>query len=109
MAHAASQLKKKADENLNAAEDEKEKKKTARKRSRELKKKVEKEEDRAGMRADTGERERERLVGSSGVSFVMMQPPHTHMHMHTQCDKRGGPSGGTWRGRGGVKKTEKDG
>lgn len=43
MAHAASQLKKKADENLNAAEDEKEKKKT-RKRSREVKKKVEKEE-----------------------------------------------------------------
>lgn len=42
MAHAASQLKKKADENLNAAEEEKEKKK-ARKRSREVKKKVEKE------------------------------------------------------------------
>ncbi|XP_049916912.1 ankyrin-3-like isoform X14 [Epinephelus moara] len=40
MAHAASQLKKKADENLNAAEDEKEKKKTARKRSREVKKKT---------------------------------------------------------------------
>ena len=40
MAHAASQLKKKADENLNAAEDEKEKKK-ARKRLREVKKKVE--------------------------------------------------------------------
>ncbi|XP_056221560.1 ankyrin-3-like isoform X41 [Seriola aureovittata] len=39
MAHAASQLKKKADENLNAAEDEKEKKK-ARKRSREVKKKT---------------------------------------------------------------------
>ncbi|KAG7256092.1 hypothetical protein CRUP_027296, partial [Coryphaenoides rupestris] len=40
MAHAASQLKKKADENLNAVEDEKEKKKkAARKRSRELKKK----------------------------------------------------------------------
>lgn len=44
MAHAASQLKKKADENL-AAEDEKEKekeRKRARKRSREVKKKVEK-------------------------------------------------------------------
>ncbi|XP_063749379.1 ankyrin-3 isoform X14 [Eleginops maclovinus] len=40
MAHAASQLKKKADENLNAVEDEKEKKKAARKRSRELKKKT---------------------------------------------------------------------
>lgn len=40
MAHAASQLKKKADENLNALEDEKEKKKAARKRSREVKKKV---------------------------------------------------------------------
>lgn len=39
MAHAASQLKKKADENLNAAEEEKEKKR-ARKRSREVKKKV---------------------------------------------------------------------
>lgn len=39
MAHAASQLKKRADENLNAAEEEKEKKK-ARKRSREVKKKV---------------------------------------------------------------------
>ncbi|XP_069373738.1 ankyrin-3-like isoform X8 [Paralichthys olivaceus] len=39
MAHAASQLKKKADENLNAAEEEKEKKK-ARKRSREVKKKT---------------------------------------------------------------------
>ncbi|XP_040922780.1 ankyrin-3-like isoform X2 [Toxotes jaculatrix] len=39
MAHAASQLKKKADENLNAAEEEKEKKK-ARKRSREVKKKA---------------------------------------------------------------------
>ncbi|XP_054860230.1 ankyrin-3-like isoform X19 [Amphiprion ocellaris] len=38
MAHAASQLKKKADENLNAVEDEKEKKK-ARKRSREVTKK----------------------------------------------------------------------
>ncbi|XP_051274553.1 ankyrin-3 isoform X24 [Dicentrarchus labrax] len=38
MAHAASQLKKKADENLNALEDEKEKKK-ARKRSREVAKK----------------------------------------------------------------------
>lgn len=44
MAHAASQLKKRADENLTAAEDEKEKKKAARKRSREAKKKVEKEE-----------------------------------------------------------------
>lgn len=42
MAHAASQLKKRADENLNAAEDEKEKKKL-RKRSREVKKKVEDE------------------------------------------------------------------
>ncbi|KAM7381244.1 hypothetical protein PAMA_012205 [Pampus argenteus] len=41
MAHAASQLKKKADENLNAVEDEKEKKKAARKRSREVKKKGE--------------------------------------------------------------------
>ncbi|XP_058476382.1 ankyrin-3-like isoform X34 [Solea solea] len=40
MAHAASQLKKKADENLNAVEDEKEKKKAARKRSREVKKKT---------------------------------------------------------------------
>ncbi|XP_074519700.1 uncharacterized protein LOC141785328 isoform X34 [Halichoeres trimaculatus] len=40
MAHAASQLKKKADENLNAVEDEKEKKKLARKRSREAKKKT---------------------------------------------------------------------
>ncbi|KAM7370492.1 hypothetical protein PAMP_010034 [Pampus punctatissimus] len=40
MAHAASQLKKKADENLNAVEDEKEKKKAARKRSREAKKKA---------------------------------------------------------------------
>ncbi|XP_029977233.1 ankyrin-3-like isoform X29 [Sphaeramia orbicularis] len=39
MAHAASQLKKKADENLNAAEEEKEKKK-ARKRVREVKKKT---------------------------------------------------------------------
>lgn len=42
MAHAASQLKKKADENLNAAEEEKEKeRKRTRKRSREVKKKVE--------------------------------------------------------------------
>lgn len=41
MAHAASQLKKKADENLAAEEEkEKEKKKTTRKRSREVKKKV---------------------------------------------------------------------
>ncbi|XP_074475192.1 ankyrin-1-like isoform X3 [Sebastes fasciatus] len=40
MAHAASQLKKRADENLNAVEDEKEKKKAARKRSREAKKKT---------------------------------------------------------------------
>ncbi|XP_068439855.1 ankyrin-3-like isoform X2 [Clinocottus analis] len=40
MAHAASQLKKRADENINAVEDEKEKKKAARKRSRELKKKT---------------------------------------------------------------------
>ncbi|XP_068160854.1 ankyrin-3-like [Antennarius striatus] len=39
MAHAASQLKKKADENLTAAEEEKEKKRT-RKRSREVKKKT---------------------------------------------------------------------
>ncbi|XP_027144812.1 ankyrin-3-like isoform X3 [Larimichthys crocea] len=39
MAHAASQLKKKADENLNAAEEEKEKKK-AKKRAREVKKKT---------------------------------------------------------------------
>ncbi|XP_068610298.1 ankyrin-3-like [Brachionichthys hirsutus] len=39
MAHAASQLKKKADENLTAAEEEKEKKKT-RKRPREVKKKT---------------------------------------------------------------------
>lgn len=45
MAHAASQLKKKADENLAAAEEEKEKeRKRARKRSREVKKKVEKAE-----------------------------------------------------------------
>ncbi|KAK5851165.1 hypothetical protein PBY51_001981 [Eleginops maclovinus] len=70
MAHAASQLKKKADENLNAVEDEKEKKKAARKRSRELKKKVEKaekeglgekqekKERNGGMRAATGEREK---------------------------------------------------
>ncbi|XP_036936128.1 ankyrin-3 isoform X9 [Acanthopagrus latus] len=40
MAHAASQLKKKADENLNAAEDEKEKKKVARRRARVEKKKT---------------------------------------------------------------------
>ncbi|KAM9837421.1 ankyrin-1-like [Aulostomus maculatus] len=41
MAHAASQLKKKADENLNAAEEEKEKeRKKNRKRSREVKKKT---------------------------------------------------------------------
>ncbi|XP_029311879.1 ankyrin-3-like isoform X3 [Cottoperca gobio] len=40
MAHAASQIKKRADENLNTVEDEKEKKKAARKRSRELKKKT---------------------------------------------------------------------
>lgn len=40
MAHAASQLKKKADLELTAAEDEKEKKRRARKRSRETKKKV---------------------------------------------------------------------
>ncbi|XP_028423747.1 ankyrin-3 isoform X10 [Perca flavescens] len=40
MAHAASQLKKRADENLTALEDEKEKKKALRKRSRELKKKT---------------------------------------------------------------------
>ncbi|XP_044035076.1 ankyrin-3-like isoform X8 [Siniperca chuatsi] len=40
MAHAASQIKKRADENLNAAEEEKEKKKAARKRSREVKKKT---------------------------------------------------------------------
>lgn len=43
MAHAASQLKKKADENL-AAEEEKERKKS-RKRSREPKKKVEKDKE----------------------------------------------------------------
>ncbi|XP_030255736.1 ankyrin-3-like isoform X21 [Sparus aurata] len=40
MAHAASQLKKRADENLNAAEDEKEKKKVARRRARIEKKKT---------------------------------------------------------------------
>ncbi|XP_034426423.1 ankyrin-3-like isoform X10 [Hippoglossus hippoglossus] len=40
MAHAASQLKKRADENLNTVEDEKEKKKAAKKRSREVKKKT---------------------------------------------------------------------
>lgn len=40
MAHAASQLKKKADLELTAAEEEKEKKKKTRKRSREPKKKV---------------------------------------------------------------------
>ena len=45
MAHAASQLKKKADENLQAVEDEKEAKKKARKRAREAKKKVEKEKE----------------------------------------------------------------
>lgn len=40
MAHAASQLKKKADLELTAAEEEKEKKKKTQKRSREPKKKV---------------------------------------------------------------------
>ncbi|XP_061564917.1 ankyrin-3-like isoform X37 [Cololabis saira] len=40
MAHAASQLKKKADENLNAVEDEKEAKKKARRKLREAKKKT---------------------------------------------------------------------
>ncbi|TSK14556.1 hypothetical protein Baya_0539 [Bagarius yarrelli] len=40
MAHAASQLKKKADLELTAAEDEKDKKRKSRKRSREGKKKV---------------------------------------------------------------------
>lgn len=40
MAHAASQLKKKADLELTAAEEEKEKKKKLRKRSKEPKKKV---------------------------------------------------------------------
>lgn len=40
MAHAASQLKKKADLELTAAEEEKEKKRRSRKRSREGKKKV---------------------------------------------------------------------
>lgn len=44
MAHAASQLKKRADENLVAAEEEKEKeRKKVKKRAREVKKKVEKE------------------------------------------------------------------
>lgn len=40
MAHAASQLKKKADLDLAAAEEEKDKKRKTRKRSREVKKKV---------------------------------------------------------------------
>lgn len=60
MAHAASQLKKRADVDLNAVEDEKEKKRKLRKRSRELKKKVE-EERRGGM--ERGEK------GSSGRLF----------------------------------------
>lgn len=51
MAHAASQLKKKADENLNAVEDEKEKKR-AKRRTREVKKKV--EEGLAGGRRGGG-------------------------------------------------------
>lgn len=59
MAHAASQLKKKADENL-AAEEEKEKKK-ARKRSREVKKKVE----------------------TRGRGFVRMQPQTVIQAQHT--------------------------
>lgn len=85
MAHAASQLKKKADENLNAAEDEKEKKK-ARKRSREVKKKVEefgrrrKGKSTRGMGAGSRHRgekclRRASLVESGSFSFVMMQPP----------------------------------
>lgn len=40
MAHAASQLKKKADENLAAEEEKEREKKKTRKRSREVKKKV---------------------------------------------------------------------
>ncbi|GAA6067895.1 uncharacterized [Tachysurus ichikawai] len=40
MAHAASQLKKKADLDLAAAEEEKDKKRKTRKRSREVKKKI---------------------------------------------------------------------
>ncbi|XP_060950539.1 ankyrin-3-like [Limanda limanda] len=40
MAHAASQIKKRADENINAVEDEKEKKKAARKKTREAKRKT---------------------------------------------------------------------
>lgn len=79
MAHAASQLKKKADENL-AAEEEKEKekeKKRARKRSREVKKKVEEKRGRdGGWRASYDTREGDvRHVGleeSRRFSFVMM-------------------------------------
>lgn len=74
MAHAASQLKKKADENL-AAEDEKEKekeKKRARRKLREVKKKVKrftKRRREGGMGGSVS------LGGIRSFSFVMMQPP----------------------------------
>lgn len=78
MAHAASQLKKKADENL-AAEEEKEKeKKKARKRSREVKKKVEK------TRSLGGEAEES--------SFVTVQP-HRQSYRHNTHRDDGGSQG----------------
>lgn len=73
MAHAASQLKKKADENLNAAEDEKEKKR-AKRRTREVKKKV--EEGQAGG----GEEGLQTWGEQRGVGFVMVQRSQTHTH-----------------------------
>ena len=79
MAHAASQLKKRADVDLNTVEDEKEKKRKLRKRSRELKKKVEEErreergdgERRGGQRRGGMERGEK---GSSGRSFRHISP-----------------------------------
>lgn len=65
MAHAASQLKKKADENLAAAEEEKEKeRKRARKRSREVKKKVK----------DLQREEWSEVIEGSGGIFSLVEP-----------------------------------
>lgn len=79
MAHAASQLKKKADENLNAAEEEKEKeRKKARKRSREVKKKVEKEGGGEGREGKDEEFERQPDEGKEWGSNGGMRAQSCH-------------------------------
>lgn len=109
MAHAASQLKKKADENLNAAEEEKEKKR-ARKRSREVKKKVVgawgdwgdrlgwRDGDKSAPSADCGCRRGGECGGWWCLSWC------SSAYTQSQCRVQGGPTGNTGVGekRGGC-------